>query len=266
MSKSQKPSTIALSSTEAELDGGVSATKQIIWLRNQLEFLGHPQSEPTVLFADNTSMITLASNYSGHTKRMRHCLQKVHFMMEQVHNSVIRLAYLKTEDHTADILTKPLPPSSHWHHMEPLLGENPAIAAIMEDVAHIKGRAVCLHVDVRRVPKSLTFHVDVSGGGEAGAPGGKAREMAGEQLAVEQAQAQIRKEDSFRAEAGGQKREQLDQGKKAESFVGTPDEQTRSPNDRKFKKRKHGKDRKKLCKFARGNKTCSEPNCPHWHG
>jgi hypothetical protein len=186
MSKSQKPSTIALSSTEAELDGGVSATKQIIWLRNQHEFLGHPQSEPTVLFADNTSMITLASNYSGHTKRMRHCLQKVHFMMEQVRNSVIRLAYLKTEDHTADILTKPLPPSSHWHHMGPLLGENPAIAAIMEEVAHIKGRAVSLHVDVRRVPKSLTFHADVSGGGEEGAAGGKARELAGEQRAAEQ--------------------------------------------------------------------------------
>ena len=117
-------------------------------------------------------------------------------MMEQVHNSVVRLAYLKTEDHTADILTKPLPPSSHWHHMEPLLGENPAIAAIMEDVAHIKGRAVCLHVDVRRVPKSLTFHADVCGGGEAGAPGGKCRELAGEQLAVEQAhQAQRRQKE-----------------------------------------------------------------------
>ena len=59
----------------------------------------------------------------------------------------------------------------------------------MEDVAHIKGRAVCLHVDVRRVPKNLKFHADVSGGGEAGAPGGKARELAGEQLAAERGEA-----------------------------------------------------------------------------
>ena len=68
--------------------------------------------------------------------------------------------------------------------MGPLLGENPAIAAIMEDVAHIKGRAVCLHVDVRRVVKRVTFHPDVRGGGEAGAPRGKCRELAGEQLAA----------------------------------------------------------------------------------
>ena len=61
----------------------------------------------------------------------------------------------------------------------------------MVDVAQIKGRAMCLHADIRRVvtARKVTFHVDASGGGEAGAPGAKDRELAGEQLAVEQANA-----------------------------------------------------------------------------
>ena len=148
MSKSGKQSTVTMSSCEAELSGGVEATKVIIWLRNQLEFLGHPQREPTTLYADNTSMITLASNFSGQSKRMKHSLQKVHFMLEQVHNSVIRLAYLRTTDHTADILTTPLPPLIHWNHVGPLLGESPTIARAKEEVFRLKGRAVCMHTDI----------------------------------------------------------------------------------------------------------------------
>lgn len=151
MSKSSKPATISLSSTEAELDSALSATKQAMWLRDLLAFLGHPQAHPTLLHADNTSMITLASNFSGQSKRMRHCLQKVHFMMEQVHNSVVRLAYLRTEDHTADILTKPLAPSSHWHHVGPLLGEHSTIETAKEQVVLIKGRAVCFIASIGRV-------------------------------------------------------------------------------------------------------------------
>ena len=148
MAKSGKQGTITLSSCESELSAGVEATKLIIWLRNQLEFLGHTQREPTTLFADNTSMITLASNFSGQSKRMKHSLQKVHFMMEQVHNSVVRLAYLRTEDHTADILTKPLAPLIHWHHVGPLLGESPAITKAKEEVFRVKGRSVCMFADI----------------------------------------------------------------------------------------------------------------------
>ena len=137
-----------MSSCESELEGGVETTKMTMWLRNQLDFLGHRQSEPTTLYEDNTSMITLSSNFSGHSKRMKHCLQKVNFMMEQVHQSVVRLAYLRTEDHTADILTKPLAPLVHWHHVGPLLGEHPAVAAAKEEVFTLKGRAICMRADI----------------------------------------------------------------------------------------------------------------------
>ena len=148
MSKSTKQNCVAMSSCESELDGGVETTKMTMWLRNQLDFLGHRQSEPTTLYEDNTSMITLSSNFSGHSKRMKHCLQKVNFMMEQVHQSVVRLAYLRTEDHTADILTKPLAPLVHWHHVGPLLGEHPAVAAAKEEVFTLKGRAICMRADI----------------------------------------------------------------------------------------------------------------------
>ena len=137
-----------MSSCESELGGAVEATKSIIWLRDMLEFFDQPQREPTTLFADNTSMITLASNHSGQSKRMKHSMQKIHFMLEQVHNSLVRLAYLRTDNHTADIPTKPLPPLIHWHHVGPLLGETPAIARAKEEVFRLKGRTICMRADI----------------------------------------------------------------------------------------------------------------------
>jgi len=107
-STSKKQSVTCLSSTEAELYAAVEATKDIIYLRAILAELGFPQLHPTTLYADNQSMITLASNYSGNAKRVKHFLVRVNFMIEQVAKQVIRLEYLSTHDHPADAGTKPL--------------------------------------------------------------------------------------------------------------------------------------------------------------
>jgi hypothetical protein len=65
---SKKQSLVCLSSTEAELYAAVEATKDIIFCRAILAELGFHQRHPTTLYVDNTSLLTLASKYSGNAK------------------------------------------------------------------------------------------------------------------------------------------------------------------------------------------------------
>ena len=113
---------MTLSSTEAEIVGGVECTKEVIWFRNQLAELGFPQLEPTVIFCDNSSMITLASDFSGNHKRVKHYLIRINFLLEQVRNKVIVFHKVPTESNVSDMLTKPLGPIDFLRHRPRLLG------------------------------------------------------------------------------------------------------------------------------------------------
>ena len=90
-STSKKQGVVTLSSTEAELYAAVEATKDIVFLRAILEELGFPQLIPTTLYVDNLSMITLASKFSGNTKRVKHFFVRINYMIEQVANQVVHL-------------------------------------------------------------------------------------------------------------------------------------------------------------------------------
>ena len=106
--RSFKQTNVSLSSTEAEVNAAVEAAKEIIWLRALLAELGLTQLEPTVLYADNKSMITLCTEYSGNHKRVKHYLNRINFMLENVKTGVIKLEYMPTTEHKADGLTKAL--------------------------------------------------------------------------------------------------------------------------------------------------------------
>ena len=58
--RSNKQTMVTLSSTEAETNAAVEATKDIVYFRGLLAELGFPQSEPTPLYVDNKSLISLA--------------------------------------------------------------------------------------------------------------------------------------------------------------------------------------------------------------
>jgi hypothetical protein len=77
-------------------------------MRNILAELGYTQLQPTTLYVDNLSMITLASQYSGNAKRIKHFLVRLNFMIQQVANQIVHLEYITTQDHPADACTKPL--------------------------------------------------------------------------------------------------------------------------------------------------------------
>jgi hypothetical protein len=121
-SRSCKQSNVTLSSTEAENAAAVEATKDILWFRLLLQELGFPQLTPTIMFADNASMIVLAHDFSGNFKRVKHYAVRINFMIEQVHLKVIEMVHKNTAENTSNILMKPLGPTQFVYHTKRLLG------------------------------------------------------------------------------------------------------------------------------------------------
>jgi hypothetical protein len=107
---------------ESENAAAVEAAKEIIWFRSLLEQLGFPQGQPTTVFADNESMITVAEDFSGHHKKVKHFLVRINFLIEQVKNKVIAFQHVPSSDNIADILTKPLGPVDFLRLRPRLLG------------------------------------------------------------------------------------------------------------------------------------------------
>jgi hypothetical protein len=120
--RSCKQSNVTLSSTEAENAAAVEATKDILWFRLLLSEIGFPQTTPTVMYADNASMIILANDFSGSFKRVKHYAVRINFMIEQVQLKIVDLQHIDGDLNTSDILTKPLGPALFDYHCPRLLG------------------------------------------------------------------------------------------------------------------------------------------------
>jgi hypothetical protein len=64
--------------------------------------------EPILILCDNTNAINISKNPMMHSKT-KHIPIKFHFLREQVTKKNIKLEYIGTKEHIADIFTKPLP-------------------------------------------------------------------------------------------------------------------------------------------------------------
>ena len=107
--RSKKQSCVALSTAEAEYMALSSATQEAMWMRQLFASLvnEYKLSEPTTIYEDNQSTICMAKNNQSHG-RSKHIDIKYHFVREQVEQQSIKLIYCKSEEMTADILTKGL--------------------------------------------------------------------------------------------------------------------------------------------------------------
>ena len=115
---SKKQTSVALSSTESEYMALSKATAEAIWLCHLLQDLGFPQSQPTLIYADNQSVISLI-NPKFHS-RSKHIDTQYHFTRDQILNKQITLKYVSTIDMVADIFTKNLPRIRHLMCMQNL--------------------------------------------------------------------------------------------------------------------------------------------------
>lgn len=116
--KSQKQSTVALSSCEAEYIAMSTATQEAIWYYNLQKEL--KQENSINLFCDNQSAMITAEN-NAYSPRCKHIDIRYHFIRDIIQKGIVVPEYVSTNKQTADVLTKGLQPIKH-KEMMPLLG------------------------------------------------------------------------------------------------------------------------------------------------
>ena len=102
---SKKQPIVTLSTCEAEYVAGTACTCHAIWLRNLLKELSMSQINPTEIYVDNKSAISLAKNPVFYD-RNNHIDTRYHFIRECVTSKQVQLKYVKSQDQIVDIFTK----------------------------------------------------------------------------------------------------------------------------------------------------------------
>ena len=136
-SKGGKLQVITDSTAAGEILCGVKICKQFDWLKSVIDTLGLQLQQPTPLRLDNKSMIAVCTKITGATKRLRHILLHINFILERVQNGQIQCLHLPTNEMIVDMITKPLAPTLHWQHMEKLLGSSEAMSDKLQQVHNI---------------------------------------------------------------------------------------------------------------------------------
>jgi len=127
--RSKLQSTIATSSTEAELYAAVSAAKVAKYLRTVLAELGFAQEGPTILHEDNQAVINIVNN-SKPTSRARHVEIQFFAIQEWRRLEQVALKYIDTRINTSDAETKALGWTLHSRHSRRMLGHVPPAYAV----------------------------------------------------------------------------------------------------------------------------------------
>jgi transposase InsO family protein len=107
MWKSKKQTIVATSSAEAEYVALSLTVKELIWLRRLIESFDIHQNGPLNVYSDSQSAIAMVTNPKL-SSRTKHIDTKYHHVKDSVHNNVIKLIYVSTDNNIADVLTKPL--------------------------------------------------------------------------------------------------------------------------------------------------------------
>lgn len=103
----RKQKTVSRSSTEAEYRALVATTSELAWLGMLLVDIYFPLATTLILWCDNLSATYLTENPIFHTQT-KHLELDFHFVRERVSNKQLIVHYISTDDHIADIFTKPL--------------------------------------------------------------------------------------------------------------------------------------------------------------
>ena len=111
----------ALGTSEAEYVALSEVVKEVIFLRQVQEFM-EPSTRVDAVnaFEDNERAIKLATNkYAG--RRTKHINVKHHLVRDASDARKVRVAYVKSEDQHADLLTKPLDMQTFYKHAKFIL-------------------------------------------------------------------------------------------------------------------------------------------------
>ena len=84
----------------------------MVWLRQLLRELGVPVLGPTLLNADNTCAIQIASNYVFH-KTTKHIEVDCHFIRQHLLLDILDLLHVFSQNQLANLFTKAMPRPRH---------------------------------------------------------------------------------------------------------------------------------------------------------
>jgi hypothetical protein len=118
--KSKKQTTVANSSTDAELTALSDGIPAISGMSEILKMLGYAQG-PVPVQQDNTSSITISEKGFSTATKAKHLSVRAAFVKEYLSNNIIRLIYTPTEQVLADVLTKPMTGKRFLAHRANLL-------------------------------------------------------------------------------------------------------------------------------------------------
>lgn len=104
---SKKQSVVSRSSTEAEYRSLAQVVSEVTWLSSLLHELRIKLPAPPIVWVDNLSAISLASNPVLHA-RTKHIELDIHFIRDKVAAGAVDLRHVPSIDQIADIFTKPL--------------------------------------------------------------------------------------------------------------------------------------------------------------
>ena len=103
--KSRQQDTIALSSSEAEINACTEACKEIKFVANVLESMGIVVEKPITVRVDNVGAIYMAEN-GGISQRTKHIDLKTKFVTQYVEDGFIKVIFVRSEDNKSDFFTK----------------------------------------------------------------------------------------------------------------------------------------------------------------
>ncbi|XP_022154802.1 uncharacterized protein LOC111021968 [Momordica charantia] len=103
----KKQHTVSRSSIEAEYRSLATTTADLYWQRQHLCDLYVYLKDPPILWCDNVSAISLASNLVFHA-RTKHIEIDYHFVREKVVRKDISVRFVSSKDQIADLFTKAL--------------------------------------------------------------------------------------------------------------------------------------------------------------
>ena len=103
----KKQGIVSRSSTEAEYRALASTTIELYWIRMLLRDFGLFLPHPPLLWCDNVSALTIATNPVFHA-RTKHIELDYHFVHEKVLRRDLLIKFISTHDQLADLFTKGL--------------------------------------------------------------------------------------------------------------------------------------------------------------
>ena len=130
---SRKQHVVARSSTESEYRALASGAAELSWLRSLLRELQLPLTSTPILWCDNQSAGSLASNPVFHA-RTKHIEIDVHFIRDKVLQKSLDVRYVPSCDQLADVLTKVLP-TARFQHLRSKLNVLPPPFRLKGDVS-----------------------------------------------------------------------------------------------------------------------------------